>query len=208
MSDAAGTRRGPYRKGLQRRQRIIETAVEVFAERGYTSGSMREIAARVGLTQPGLLHHFSGKEELLTEVIRARDHSVAEAIAAEQAQGLAEAILAVARHNRTERGLTSVFTVLSAEATSTEHPAHDYFTTRYRDQAASTTDNVRAEQEAGHIRDDLPPQVITAMLIAMLDGLQLQQAYLPGNDPVTTLRAFVELLSPPTPAPADASEQT
>ena len=56
-----------------KRAEILAEAVRVFAESGYRGGSLKEIADRVGLSQAGLLHHFSSKEELLAEVIAARD---------------------------------------------------------------------------------------------------------------------------------------
>ncbi len=49
----------PGRKG-----EILDAAMSVFTERGYDSGSMREIASRVGVTEPALYRHFSGKEAI------------------------------------------------------------------------------------------------------------------------------------------------
>lgn len=50
--------RGPYAKGLAKREEILEVALAHFAERGYDRASVREVARPVGLTQAGLLHHF------------------------------------------------------------------------------------------------------------------------------------------------------
>src|SRR5690606_25412480 len=36
----------------------LEAALEAFAERGYDGTSIREIAARAGLSVPGLYHHY------------------------------------------------------------------------------------------------------------------------------------------------------
>src|SRR5690242_19294740 len=66
-------RRGPYAKTARRRQEILRTAIEVFAEYGYHGSSVREIAARVGLSETGLTHHFGGKSALLAAVIEERD---------------------------------------------------------------------------------------------------------------------------------------
>ena len=49
----------PGRKG-----EILGAAAEVFTERGYDAGSMRDIAARVGVSEPALYRHFPGKEAL------------------------------------------------------------------------------------------------------------------------------------------------
>lgn len=47
-----------------RKGEILHAAMEVFAEKGYDGGSMREIASRVGVTEPALYRHFTGKEAL------------------------------------------------------------------------------------------------------------------------------------------------
>lgn len=54
----------PGRKG-----EILDAALRVFAEKGYHRGSMREIAARVGFTEPALYRHFPGKEALLSAIL-------------------------------------------------------------------------------------------------------------------------------------------
>lgn len=56
----------PGRKG-----EILDSALVVFAERGYDSGSMREIAKGVGVSEPALYRHFPGKEALFLALIRA-----------------------------------------------------------------------------------------------------------------------------------------
>jgi len=43
---------------------ILETALDLFAERGVDSVTVRDIAARTGFTNPALFRHFKGKEEL------------------------------------------------------------------------------------------------------------------------------------------------
>lgn len=56
----------PGRKG-----EILSAAAGVFADEGYETGSMRSIAARVGVTEPALYRHFPGKEELFIAVLHA-----------------------------------------------------------------------------------------------------------------------------------------
>jgi AcrR family transcriptional regulator len=48
----------------QTRARIVEAAVESFAELGFDASSTRDIAGRAGVTQGLLTYHFSSKEEL------------------------------------------------------------------------------------------------------------------------------------------------
>jgi len=53
-----------------RRGEILDAALGVFAEKGYASGSMRDIAARVGVSEPALYRHFPGKEQLFLSLVR------------------------------------------------------------------------------------------------------------------------------------------
>lgn len=60
-----------------RRGEILDAALAVFAEKGYDGGTMREIAAAVGVSEPALYRHYTGKEALFEELVRlAGDHIV------------------------------------------------------------------------------------------------------------------------------------
>ncbi len=62
-----------YAKGLAKREEILTTALDVIARSGYRGTPVRELANAVGLSQAGLLHYFSSKEELFTEILAKRD---------------------------------------------------------------------------------------------------------------------------------------
>ncbi len=51
------------------RAEILTVARQLFMARGYRAVSTRDIAAAVGMTQPALYHHFSGKEALYVAVL-------------------------------------------------------------------------------------------------------------------------------------------
>jgi len=46
------------------RQRLLDIAEQLFAERGFYGVSIAAIASEVGLTKQGLLHYFNSKEKL------------------------------------------------------------------------------------------------------------------------------------------------
>ena len=52
-----------------RRGEILDAALAVFGEKGYEAGTMREIAARVGVSEPALYRHYESKEAILTDIV-------------------------------------------------------------------------------------------------------------------------------------------
>ena len=53
--------RGPYRNGVRTREQIIAAATNVFGEFGFAGGSIRTIAARVGVSPATLLQHSGAR---------------------------------------------------------------------------------------------------------------------------------------------------
>ena len=51
------------------RERLVEAAASVFAEKGYDGAGVQEIARRAGLTTGAIYGRFAGKAELLREAI-------------------------------------------------------------------------------------------------------------------------------------------
>ena len=137
----------------------------------------------MGITQSGLLHHFTNTEELLTEVLQVRDNRLAEAISEANATTLAESVRVTAEVDQADPGLTSLFTVLSAEATSEDHPAHEYFAQRYARIDQLVIEMVIKAQQAGTVRSDIDPRLTARLVIAVLDGALLQPSYLPDTTP-------------------------
>ncbi|HHX38561.1 MAG TPA: TetR/AcrR family transcriptional regulator [Armatimonadetes bacterium] len=54
----------------ERRERILEAALELFAEQGYAASTTRELARRAGITEPVIYLHFESKEAVLREVFQ------------------------------------------------------------------------------------------------------------------------------------------
>lgn len=63
-------------QGSGRKEEILDSAAELFADYGYHGASLRDISRRAGISHPGMLHHFESKEILLGAVIdRLEDHA-------------------------------------------------------------------------------------------------------------------------------------
>src|SRR3954452_13136678 len=65
-----GGARGQQTKSERTRQRILDAAAEVLAERGYAEGRLADIAAKAGMQAGSLYYHFSSRDELVGEILR------------------------------------------------------------------------------------------------------------------------------------------
>lgn len=52
-----------------RREEILDAAARLFAERGYHGVSIDDIGAAVGMSGPGIYRHFTGKEDVLAQML-------------------------------------------------------------------------------------------------------------------------------------------
>lgn len=55
--------------GLSAREELLAAAAELFTVRGYAATSTRAVAERAGMRQATMYHYFSGKEDLLAELL-------------------------------------------------------------------------------------------------------------------------------------------
>lgn len=89
-------------EGSVRRGMILDSALEVFARRGYHEAAMSDIAEAMGVTKPVLYQHFASKRDLYLELL------------VETGQMLVDTIVTAASggstgREQTERGMTAYF---------------------------------------------------------------------------------------------------
>ena len=196
--------RGGYAKGRATREEILDSAMRVFGEVGYHTASLREVSARVGISHPGLLHHFARKAALLEAVLVRRDEIDQAAFDADVSAGtdFFDALVRVVERNAERPGIVELFATLSAEATSPEHPAHRYFEARYRTVIDQSVSAFTRWQSAGRLRAGIEPLVAARLIVAVMDGLQVQflmERDGPGAqlDMAAALRAQIDALRAP-----------
>ena len=51
------------------KERILETALELFAQNGYLGTSMNDIARQLGFTKAALYKHYTSKQEFLDKIV-------------------------------------------------------------------------------------------------------------------------------------------
>ncbi|MFH8252639.1 TetR/AcrR family transcriptional regulator [Microbacterium sp. B2969] len=189
--------RGPYASGKARREQILDAAQRRFAEGGYERASLGEIARDVGITTPGLTHHFASKEILLLAIAERRFERAAAEVreAPDGVDGLGALRLMMHQTRvRAERPeLMELFVRVAGLASDPHSDAHRLFAARYERVAEELTAHLMRGVDAGAFRADADCAAIARDFIALSDGLQLQLVLLPGSvDLVAHVRAHLE----------------
>ncbi|WP_330307278.1 MULTISPECIES: TetR/AcrR family transcriptional regulator [unclassified Streptomyces] len=194
----ASAGRGTYAVGDERRSRILDAAVEHFAQWGFHASSLARIAKDVGITQGGLLHHFRSKEDLLVQVLARADENDKEKFFSHEFVSAVECyacLVRLAEYNSTRFGRTRMFNVLAAEAGDPGHPAHAYFTRRYTDLVEHMSGPLRQAVESGELKPGTDIVAVSQETAAVMDGLQVQWVLDPkGFDMVGRFRAYADRL--------------
>jgi AcrR family transcriptional regulator len=91
--------------GPEAPQRMLEAAVEAFAERGYHATTTRDIAARAGLSPAAIYVHFPSKAALLARISLTGHEAALDLVRRASADGPAEG--AAARLHRVVRAFAA-----------------------------------------------------------------------------------------------------
>jgi AcrR family transcriptional regulator len=188
-----GVLRG-YAKGRAKRQLILDEATSLFGEVGYRAASLREIAMRVGISHPGLLHHFPTKQGLLLAVLDRRDRLDSNRFELERLVGvdMLRHMTDLVEDNATRPGIVELYCVLSAESTASDHPAHEFFVARYARVVRQCAEAFEVARLAGQLRDGIDPVTAGRAMVALMDGLQVQWLLdRESVDMATALRMFL-----------------
>jgi AcrR family transcriptional regulator len=63
-------------KGKGTKEKILEEAIELFYEHGFTKASTRQLVGKVGMTSSAIYNHFANKEEILFDIIKSAGDKV------------------------------------------------------------------------------------------------------------------------------------
>ncbi len=160
----------------KRKAIILDEAVRIIGEKGFSAFSVSQLARRSGVTDAGLLHHFGSKSELLVAVLRRSDALDEEAVSlalrsagVDQVQdaNVARAVLRqIVSRNAQQAELLRLRVMLRTEALMTDHPAHLFFVQR----EVATKEMFR--EMFANFADD--PLSCARQVIASMQGLEIQ----------------------------------
>ncbi len=181
QSDTTRTRPATRRK----RADILDAAIDIFGNKGYANGTLADIAEQVEITHAGVLHHFGSKQNLLLEMLAYRDETDVADLDEKHIPDGAELFVHLVRTalaNSRRAGIVQVYTVLSAEAVTDDHPARPFFNKRYATLRGEVAGAFRLLCEQEGIGEPATIGAASASILAVMDGLQLQWLLTPRGD--------------------------
>jgi AcrR family transcriptional regulator len=181
----------------QARERILDAALAAFAEQGYEGTSLARVAETVGLSQPGVLHHFPSKRALLLAVLERRDVADQATFALDDQVGLdaLDRLTQLVAFNTTVPGIVQGFVALAGESVAEHHPGREFFTRRYERIRGDLARSLERGVAAGEVRADTDCARIATEVFALMDGLQIQWLHDPeAVDMATIFSDYVDRL--------------
>ncbi len=188
---------GPVRRGRpgHDRETVLRRATELFNQQGYDATSIGDIARDLGVTKSAVYHHVASKEELLAAALD------------EALDGLTRAIDTAHAHPATSPLARLRATVEESVRILTAHLPAVTLLLRVRGNSPVEQDALRRRREiddrlaalvrqavdAGELRSDIPPDVVSRLLFGMVNSLV--EWYRPGGplDPDTLAHDLASL---------------
>jgi AcrR family transcriptional regulator len=202
--EAGGDQRGrrSYPKGTRRRQQILESAIDLFAQRGVDRASLRTVGKAIGVSHTALRHYFSSRDELLVEVYRTHEALTFEDAPPSAGESAVGVMVEAAERNRSIPGLVELYATLTTDALQESHAVTRQFVRdRFRLLRETLAARIESGQQAGRMAADIDSQDAAALVIAASDGLQIQWLLDPDVVDVGRSLSILERLLPGEPGP-------
>jgi len=175
-------------RGRASRERIVQRAAELFAERGVAGTSLDEVLAAAGAGKSQLYHYFRGRDELVQAAVGLRCTQVL--------AGLTQALGSVASLAELEQALAGfvagfeqmglpgcLIGSLATEVAGRNEGARLQTAAAFDAWERLFADAIGRMRERGELRADAAPGVLATALLASIEGgLVLSQA---RKDPAT-----------------------
>lgn len=188
--------------GEERREQIIDAAMAVFAERGYTEATNKDVARVAGVTSPLIYHYFRTKRDLFHAILVERspmrdctDTLVADGVAAIPPRALLTSFALDMMERAESTHNSPVFQMMSVEAMRDDEVKTIFAELLHRLEGA-LGDYLRAQMAAGVLRLCDPTLVARLFLGSLVHAsMHSTKLCLPGSSgPLYTHEQIVNTL--------------
>jgi AcrR family transcriptional regulator len=183
----------PKRRRSNTRARLLEGALDVFAERGFHGASVEDICDRAGFTRGAFYSNFASKDELVLALFQATTDRLLEQIEAlvpelaSQPRTLLDAVLGLLDDTSPdERRWHLISTEFTLHAL--RHPEAAEALNQQRAMfRESLTTLVEQIAETGRLELTVPAEQFVRMVIALHEGARSQSLLEPASVPAGSL---------------------
>ena len=149
--------------------RLLENAAALFREKTYGRSSTRDLASRLGISQPSLYHHVGSKQELLERICVESINRVSEEVRAKASSAESPIRELFNLHMNLLVRDREMHLARVLELDALDDDAHARVAARYADYAGLISTIIEAEQQAGRIRDDLAADQLAIAVLNLLN---------------------------------------
>jgi AcrR family transcriptional regulator len=186
-----------------KKNRIIEAAAHVFAQKGYAGAAVADIAVKAEIGKGTIYAYFDSKEDLFFAVFEwfmlrtGADAKVSIShlgeSAAQRLEALSESIMGMWDEIRDAFTLTIEFWAASSSSQMRER-FKEAFRRLYEEFRAIVVSLIRDGIERGEFRADVNAESVAAALVGTWDALFLQAWFGKNFDPLITARNFLKVV--------------
>lgn len=205
-------------RAQDRKQQLLESAARCFALHGYRGTTTAMIAAEAGVSEPIIYRHFKNKHDLFIALIEEVGdrvfHNWEEATAGATTPLEKLQNMMFANPATSDPYTASVYQLLFHASTEIAEPAIlEAIRDHYERYARALAAIMKEAQEAGQIRDDVPPEWLTWQIIHAAVGFAMVRPMkIPSHATLQfvqgTIRLLMEILTRrPEAGPADMPSQ-
>jgi AcrR family transcriptional regulator len=186
-----------------KKNRIIEAAAHVFAQKGYAGAAVADIAVKAEIGKGTIYAYFDSKEDLFFAVFewfmlrtgaaaKVRISHLGES-ATQRLEALSESIMGMWDEIRDAFTLTIEFWAASSSSQMRER-FKEAFRRLYEEFRAIVVSLIRDGIERGEFRADVNAESVAAALVGTWDALFLQAWFGKNFDPLITARNFLKVV--------------
>jgi AcrR family transcriptional regulator len=176
------------RLAAARREQILETALGLFAERGFDATSTRQIAKEAGIAEGLIFHYFPTKASLLTAILEHRSEGrrgfrseLRPLLEGASGKPAAEVLRAVASGWLATLRRDEEFVVVLFATAQTNPEVRQAWQGLIREGTELLTGYLASRVEAGELRKDLPLETAATMFVSSLMIFFLSRRQLPDH---------------------------
>ena len=187
-----------YPRGESTRCDILSAAMKIFAHKGYYFTSINDIISAVNITKGAFYHHWASKEELAIEVLefctaeslrKLQERMTGTTTAKQRLDGYMQFIGDI--HENPDLSHCTLFMEFACGVTAQDKRLTQAIHEGWARMRGRITEMLRAAQEEGSVRDDIPADKFGDMLVSAIVGFHVTTTRTIHD---TSFRELVEVL--------------